>query len=141
MSMANNNTSKSKVRREVEELSLLLEVSRILEGSLDLRKVVGPVLQAMASNTSMLRGILTLLNRETGEISIEAAHGLSRSQKERGKYRLGEGVTGQVFQTGKPIIVPHISEEPQFLDRTRSRRVVVKRIFPSSVFPSSWGIK
>jgi Nif-specific regulatory protein len=118
--------AKPKVRREVEELSLLFEVSQILEGSLDLREAVGPVLKALATHSGMLRGILTLLNRETGEISIESAYGLSRSQKERGKYRLGEGVTGQVVQSGKPFIVPHISEEPQFLDRTRSRKGVAK---------------
>jgi Nif-specific regulatory protein len=118
--------TKPNVRREVEELSLLFEISQILEGSLDLRDVVGPVLKALATHTGMLRGILTLLNRETGEISIESAYGLSRSQKERGKYRLGEGVTGQVVQSGKPFIVPHISEEPQFLDRTRSRKDIRK---------------
>ena len=64
---------------------------------------------------------LTLLNRDTGEISIEAAYGLSASQKRRGRYKLGEGITGKVIQTGKPALVPRISEEPQFLDRTGAR--------------------
>jgi Nif-specific regulatory protein len=114
--------AKPKIRREIKELSLLFEVSQILDGSLDLREVAGPILRVVSSHTGMLRGMLTLLNRETGEISIEAAHGLSRSQRERGKYRLGEGVTGKVVESGKPVIVPHISDEPQFLDRTRSRK-------------------
>ncbi len=114
--------SAPKVRREVEELSLLFDISRILDGSLDLREAVGPILKAMADRTGMLRGMITLLNRETGEISVEVAHGLSRSQRERGKYRLGEGVTGKVIETGMPMVVPHISEEPQFLDRTGSRK-------------------
>jgi Nif-specific regulatory protein len=118
---------KTKVRREVGELSLLFEISEILDESLDLREVAGPMLKAISSRTGMLRGMLTLLNRETGEISIEAAFGLSRSQKERGKYRLGEGVTGKVVETGKPLIVPHISEEPQFLDRTKSRKGMRKK--------------
>jgi len=119
--------AKPKVRREIKELSLLFEISQTLEGTLDLREVVGPILKATVSHTGMLRGILTLLNRETGEISIEAAQGLSRSQKERGRYRLGEGVTGKVIESGKPVIVPHISDEPQFLDRTRSRKGVQKK--------------
>jgi Nif-specific regulatory protein len=118
---------KSRVHREVGELSLLFEISQILDGSLDLREVAGPILKAISSRTGMLRGMLTLLNRETGEISIEAASGLSRSQKERGKYRLGEGVTGKVIETGKPLIVPRISEEPQFLDRTKSRKGMHKK--------------
>ena len=89
-----------KVRNELKELGLLFEISQILDRSLDLREVVGPVLDAVSKQMGMVRGTLTLLNRQTGEIFIDAAHGLSDSQKERGRYRLGEGVTGKVIQTG-----------------------------------------
>ena len=113
------------VHREVQELSLLFEISQVLDRSLDLRESVHPVLKAMADHMGMLRGSLTLLNRDTGEISIEAAYGLSPSQKERGRYRLGEGVTGKVVQTGQPAVVPRISQEPLFLDRTGARQVLL----------------
>ncbi len=109
------------VRREVQELSLLFEVSQTLDRSLDLRDVMGPLLAAMAKHMGMLRGTITLLNRETGEIGIEAAHGLSARQRERGRYHLGEGVTGKVVQSGQPAVVPHINEDPMFLDRTGAR--------------------
>ena len=46
---------------------------------MDIRDVVEPLLEAMAKHMGMLRGTLTLLNRETGEIFIEAAYGLSDS--------------------------------------------------------------
>ncbi len=106
---------------------MLFEVSQTLDRSLDLREEVGPVLKAMARHMGMLRGILTLLNRESGQIFIEAAHGLSTNQQERGKYRLGEGVTGKVVQTGQPAVVPRIAEEPLFLDRTGARRSLRKK--------------
>ena len=104
------------------ELSLLFEISQILDSSLDLRTVVEPVLEAVTRSMSMKFATLTLLNRQTGEISIEAAYGLSPSQQRKGRYKLGEGITGKVIQTGKVSIVPKISEEPQFLDRTGARR-------------------
>ena len=110
------------VRREIHELTLLFEVSQTLDRVLDLREAVGPVLQAMARYAGMLRGTIALLNRETGEISIEAAYGLSDSQRERGRYKLGEGVTGKVVATGRPAVVPRISEEPLFLNRTGARK-------------------
>lgn len=109
------------VKREIQELSLLFEISQTLDRNMDLRDVVGPVLEAIAKNMGMMRGTLTLLNRESGEILIEAAHGLSDSQMERGRYRPGEGVTGKVVKTGRPAVVPHISDEPLFLDRTGAR--------------------
>ena len=104
--------------RELTELPLLLELSEILDRSMDLRAVLGPALEAMHRHMGMLRGTITLLNRETGEISIEAAYGLSASERRRGRYQLGEGVTGRVVAEGRPAIVPRVSEEPQFLDKT-----------------------
>ena len=98
-----------KVRREIHELSLLFEISQMLDQSLDLRDVAGAVLRSIAEHMGMLRGTLTLLNAETGEISIEAAYGLSPAQKERGRYRAGEGVTGKVVETGRPAVVPRVS--------------------------------
>ena len=81
------------VRQELNELSLLFEISQTLDRVLDLRDAVGPVLGAMARHMGMLRGTIALLNRETGEITIEAAYGLSTSQQERGRYRLGKNST------------------------------------------------
>jgi Nif-specific regulatory protein len=115
------------VKREIQELLLLFEISQTLDRDMDLRDVVGPVLEAIAKNMGMLRGILTLLNRESGDILIEAAHGLSESQMERGRYRPGEGVIGKVVRTGRPAVVPHISDEPLFLDRTGARKGLEKK--------------
>jgi Nif-specific regulatory protein len=115
-------TAHPPIKREIGELTLLFEVSQTLDRALDLRKAVGPVLEAMARFAGMMRGTITLLNRDTGEIFIEAAYGLSDSQRERGRYKLGEGVTGKVIATGRPAVVPRISEEPLFLNRTGARK-------------------
>jgi len=114
-------------KREVRELALLFEISQTLDRIPDLRDAVGPVLPAMARHMGMLRGTIVLLNRETGEITIEAAYGLSTSQQERGRYKLGEGVTGKVVATGRPAVVPKINEEPLFLNRTGARKGLRKK--------------
>ena len=105
-----------------EELSILWEISQILDSSLDLRTVVEPVMEVITRSMGMKFTTLTLLNRQSGEISIEAAYGLSATQKRRGRYKLGEGITGKVIQTGKTAIVPRISAEPEFLDKTGARK-------------------
>ena len=117
MTLHDNNKS-----REVKEVSLLYEISRSLSETLDLKTVLHPILEMMAEHMEMLRGTLTILNRKTGEIVIEEAYGLQTEERAKGKYRLGEGVTGKVVETGRPAVVPRISDEPLFLDRTGSRR-------------------
>jgi Nif-specific regulatory protein len=61
-----------------------------------------------------------LLNEETGEVEVEASAGRVTAGK-RARYRIGEGITGQVVQTGKPIVVPRVSREPTFLNRAADR--------------------
>jgi len=107
---------------EIKELKLLFEISRQLAEALDLRDALKPVLPLMAEYLYILRGSITILNRGTGEISIDEAYGLLPREKARGRYKLGEGITGQVIDTGREIVVPRISDEPQFLDRTGSRK-------------------
>lgn len=139
--MAHTDTHEPKVKREINELSLLFEISRALDRSMDLRNEAGSVLRAIITQTGMVRGALTLLNRRTGEIYIDVAHGLSESQRKRGRYRLGEGVTGRVVQTGQPVIIPQISEEPAFLDRTRVRRELEKERISFICVPIKIGLE
>ncbi|WP_018526269.1 nif-specific transcriptional activator NifA [Alkalispirochaeta alkalica] len=110
------------VRGKLEELSLFFEISQILDQSLDLKQVIQPVLTAVTDHLGMLRGTITLLNRKSGEILIEAAYGLSPTERKRGRYKLGEGITGKVVQSGQSKVIPRIDEEPEFLNRTGARR-------------------
>jgi Nif-specific regulatory protein len=114
------------IKSEIHELTLLFEISQILDKSLDLRDIVGPVLKSLSKHSGMVRGTITLLDRETGEIAIDAAQGLTPSQLVKGRYKFGEGVTGMVAKTGRPVVVPHISENPLFLDRTGARASLKK---------------
>jgi Nif-specific regulatory protein len=111
----------------LKTLSLLFEISQTFEKSMDLNEVIQPVLRLVAEHTGAMRGTLTILNRNTGEISIDTAYGLSTSQLEKGKYKLGEGVTGRVVQSGQPMIVPRVSQEPMFLNRTGARSGLEKK--------------
>nr|HID57752.1 nif-specific transcriptional activator NifA [Desulfobacterales bacterium] len=108
--------------KKIEEVTLLYEISNALNVSLDLKKALYKVLDILHNSMNMVRGTITLLNPLRNEISIEVAHGLSKAAMERGKYKVGEGITGRVIETGKAFVVPKISEEPLFLNRTASRR-------------------
>jgi Nif-specific regulatory protein len=65
--------------------------------------------------------MVTLLDRSTGLLKIEEAYGLSPEEKERGRYRLGEGLVGRVFESGQPIMVEDLSQEARFLNRAKNR--------------------
>jgi Nif-specific regulatory protein len=106
----------------IEDVTLLYEISKALNEHLELRNSLYKVLDILSSSLDMVRGTVSILNPLRDEISIEVAHSLSKSARERVKYKLGEGITGRVIQTGKPVAIPKISEEPLFLNRTASRK-------------------
>ncbi|MBW2250199.1 MAG: sigma 54-interacting transcriptional regulator [Deltaproteobacteria bacterium] len=108
--------------KRIEEITLLYEISKALNEHLDLRKSLYKVLEILSSSMNMVRGTVTILNPVKNEINIEVAHGISKSAMSRVKYKLGEGITGRVIETGKGIAIPKISDEPLFLDRTASRK-------------------
>ena len=45
------------------------------------------------------------------------------------RYQLGEGITGRVVKSGRPMIVPRISEEPHFLHRSGTRDLAEETSF------------
>jgi len=110
-----------KINNLNNKLELLSKISNLLEQKKDLKEKIKQILKMLSEFTIMKRITLTILNREKDEIFIKEAYGLSDEQQIKGKYKLGEGITGKVVQTGNPIIVPNIIEEETFLNRTKSR--------------------
>ncbi len=108
--------------KRIEEVTLLYEISKALNEHMDLRKTLYSVLDILSSSLDMVRGTVTILDPLRNEINIEVAHGLSKSAVKSVKYKVGEGITGRVIETGKPIAIPKISEEPEFLNRTATRK-------------------
>ncbi len=108
--------------KPIEEVTMLYEITKALNEHLVLKKSLYKVLDILSNSMNMIRGTITILNPMRNEINIEVAHDLPRNAMEKVKYKLGEGITGRVIETGKPVSIPKISEEPLFLDRTGSRR-------------------
>ena len=109
---------------DASHLSVLLELGQVLT-TLDTRAALPRVLDVLAEEFSATGGTITLADEQGTGMRIEAAHGVSREAAERARYRPGEGITGRVVQSGKAIVVPRVSQEPLFLDKTglyRARR-------------------
>lgn len=107
--------------RKNRELSAILEVSRVLTTSFDLEKNLSSAMSALGSLLEMQRGCVFLLDPLSGELRIVAAHGLTKENIEKGKYRIGEGIVGRVLEKKIPMVISNIGKEPLFLNKTGSR--------------------
>ncbi len=102
---------------EVRRFADLLEISRILGSTLQVRAAFIRALELLEKNHGAVLGLVALKDAATGEVVVEAATGVQLSAARRGRYRPGEGIIGRVFESGRPIVVPQVSKEPLFLNR------------------------
>src|SRR3954447_14331893 len=98
--------------REARRLSTLLEVSQALSGTLNLKASLHRVLEILARHHGAVRGIVSLVDAD-GDLRVEASDGLGAGTRPV-RYQIGEGITGRVVQTAKPVVVPRVSREPAF---------------------------
>ena len=99
---------------------MLVETGNVLGGELSPRIAFEQVLEILKRHHGVIRGAVTLLDAKSSEIRVEVSSGLSDAGR-MARYRLGEGITGRVVETGKPIVVPKVSREPMFLNRAGKR--------------------
>jgi len=111
---ASESTTTSSARR----LSTLLEISQALSGTLNLKAGMQRVLGTLIRHHSVVRGMVTLLR--DGELHAEAVEGFEDRARNT-QIKLGEGITGKVVESGKPIVVPRVSKEPAFLNLASRR--------------------
>lgn len=107
-------------------LVTIYEISKILSSSLELRKTLRQVIGVIAAHLNMQRGMVCI-REDSEDLSIIASIGFSQEEAARGKFRVGEGVTGRIFQTGVPAVVPNVAHEPLFLNRTGAKRRVAEQ--------------
>jgi Nif-specific regulatory protein len=109
------------IKDRTSELRLIFEVSQALNGAAtEMADHLDEALALMAKYTGMMRGAFYMIS-PNGDIVMEAAYGLNHTERKRAHYKPGEGVIGRVTATGQAMVVPSVSNEPLFLNRTKAR--------------------
>jgi Nif-specific regulatory protein len=102
-------------------LHTIYEISKILSSSLELGKTLHQVLNVISVQLEMQRGMISLAD-DIGDLHVAAASGFTQDEIRRGKFKSGEGVTGNIFRNCMPAVIPNVAHEPLFLNRTGAYR-------------------
>ncbi len=103
-----------------QEINVLQEISSAIVHERDIKALLNKILDILNRGMGMQRGTVTLRHGDT--LAIEASHGLGENEIQLGHYRIGEGITGHVAETGRPHVIPDIRRDNRFLNRTRARK-------------------
>ncbi|MDR0768775.1 MAG: sigma 54-interacting transcriptional regulator [Dysgonamonadaceae bacterium] len=100
------------------DLTFLVNISNIISRSQDIYKDLELVLEELCKYLKAQYSIITIVDRNCDRIMISSAYGLTKEEKKKGIYKIGEGVVGKVVSTEQPVVIPNIAKSNEFLNRT-----------------------
>ena len=101
------------VQRRAEELALLVEVGRALSSTLDLEDVLTLIMERANTLLKVEAGSLLVIDEEAEELIFQIALGEKAEQVKPFRLKIGQGIAGLVAETGQPLLVPEVSEDPR----------------------------
>jgi two-component system phosphate regulon sensor histidine kinase PhoR len=100
--------------QHVVEIATLMQISRAINSTLDLRTVFQRVMEETKRALRVEACSLLLLDDLTGELVFEVALGEKGDQVKEVRLREGEGIAWWVFREGKSVQVSDVSKDPRF---------------------------
>ena len=100
----------------------LVTLKRILDELVPyspLEESLNTLLKILATDMGYVRAFLAIMDPETENLKLSLTY--SPAKAPQATYEPGKGVVGQVFQTGRPIVVPRMSEHKEFLNKAFGR--------------------
>lgn len=101
---------------------VLLQISTFLGSEPDFKKVFVNTSKLLEEKIGLSRAALFLFEDITKELYIEYSLNYSDNQIERSHYKPGEGITGKVYSSRKPMMVSDISRDKNFLNKSGIKR-------------------
>ncbi len=109
----------------------LAQQKKITQSISDLSATVGPPLYLNQLHENILdqavrllqveQGSLMMLDERKNELSVKAMKGMNRTLLEIFHVRPGEGIAGQVYQNGNPLLVKNLVQDPRILQKPKPR--------------------
>jgi len=107
------------LKGRVATLSSLIEVSIIVNSTLDLDSVLSLVMEKAQAVMDAEASSVMLINEKTGMLEWEVALGeVGEQVMKKIQLRVGEGIAGWVAQSGQPLIVPDVSKDARFYKKS-----------------------
>ncbi|MDR3261189.1 MAG: sigma 54-interacting transcriptional regulator [Tannerella sp.] len=104
------------------DLGFLVNTGNILNRSEDLYANLESLLENLCRFLNAQYSIITIVDHNYERIMTGAAYGLTNEEKSRGTYKVGEGIIGKVVETGEPVIIPDVSKNRTFLNKTGAKK-------------------
>ncbi|WP_243547168.1 sigma-54-dependent Fis family transcriptional regulator [Pseudodesulfovibrio tunisiensis] len=108
--------------QDTSNLSYLLTLKKVqqeLVRRAPLEECLNGLLRILAEDMEYVRAFMVILDPKTENLKLSLTY--SPAQAEDVTYSPGRGVIGRVFDSGKSISIPRMSDDPEFLNKAFGR--------------------
>jgi HD-GYP domain-containing protein (c-di-GMP phosphodiesterase class II) len=117
----------SAVDKRIERLQVLLDLSYLINSTLDTRVIRGKATEAAKMLLNSEAASLLLVDHESDELYFEVALGEKGNKVREIRLRKGQGIAGWVAERGEPVIVADVYGDPRFFRDADSKTDFVTR--------------
>lgn len=104
-----------------EDLKLVLEVNQQMAEVLDPNQLLPHIVDLVSSRLDVERCSVMLLDEDGKHLHVEIGLGFDRPVEEIPPMKVGEGISGKVAATGKPLLIKNIEKSKSFKKKSDSR--------------------
>jgi diguanylate cyclase (GGDEF)-like protein len=105
---------------QVERLMACIEFSKVLASVYDMETLITAVLERINVIIPAKNWSLLLIDPMSGELYFAVVVGVASEAVKDIRLKPGEGIAGAVVQTGRPIFIPDVNQDPRFCSRVDS---------------------
>ena len=103
-----------RLREEVGALSRLIDVSTLLNSTLNLPELLRLIMSAAKELFAADASSILLVDEDTKELVFEVAVGERSEEVEKYRIPPGRGIAGRVAQDGEPLLINSVKDDPHF---------------------------
>ena len=101
-------------QRQLEEVAFLHRTGQALAASLEMEDVLRSLLESVRDHFRVEAASVALVDEQTGELVFRVATGAAADRVVGVRLRPGQGIAGWVAQSGLPIVVPSVDQDPRW---------------------------
>ncbi|MFQ6014162.1 MAG: GAF domain-containing protein [Anaerolineae bacterium] len=100
--------------KEQNQLRGLFNVSRAVNSTLDLERLLNLVMDIIIEVTGAERAFLMLIDKETGSLEFKVARNIDQETISESSFQISRSIVRQVAEQGSPVLTTNAQEDPRF---------------------------
>jgi len=121
MSLTELDSVSKSATEDTSRLTLLYEVAEQVNSTLQLSECLDRIIDGAYRIFGAEKVSLMLLDDQTGEMRICAARNVPEEVIANTRVKLGDGLSGKVAQSGEPLVVTDVEDDPRFRRKSKGQ--------------------